>query len=86
LTDKSGGGLSWFLSRLASPSTISWNCALVEGFLAGRVVRRVHDVDNLGATLHHDLEPLSQGYGRGSATLAASAHRNEEVAVPNVDD
>src|ERR1700688_980191 len=47
--------------------------ALVEGFLAGRVVGRVHDIDNLRChPAHHDLEPLSQGYGRGSATLAAS--------------
>jgi hypothetical protein len=37
--------------------------ALVEGFLAGRVVRRVHDVDNLRChPACHDLEPLSQGY------------------------
>ena len=61
--------------------------ALVEGFFASRVVRRVHDVDNLRChPAHHDLEPLSQGHGRGSATLAASAHHNEEVAVPNVGD
>src|SRR5260370_35288204 len=61
--------------------------ALEEGFLAGRVVRRVHDVDNLrGHPAHHDLEPLSQGYGTGGATWPASAHDTEEAPLPNGAD
>jgi len=53
-------------------------CALVEGFLAGRVICRIDDIHDLRRDpAHHDLEPLSQGHLRSRAALASAAHGDE---------
>ena len=51
------------------------------------MIGRVDDVHDLRCNpVHHELEPVLQGHLRRGAPLTSAAHRDQELAVANIDD
>ena len=59
--------------------------ARVERLRPRCVVRRIHDfLDFRGDLFHHDFESLPQCHLGGGASLAAAAHGDEKLPLPDV--